>query len=990
MLLNVKAFATNSPKNAGDKPVTTVTTPVFDNVPADLTLTPNAAGPSPFTACPTSDIIVPNAPGQCQASVDFVANPNPNFNYSYNPAYTLNPIVGITSPGPFPVGTTMITRSITVLNGSANPLGLATNVTYSCVFKIVVQDVEVPQAAICTVTASGVPLAFHGTTTLNVDPGTCTKAIHINLTNITENCGVQGFYIDFNNGSPLVPFGNNTDVNFPKGTTTFTLLIKDVNGNFSGRNCFYTVIINDNIPPVIDCAAAEASVVVSAANSGCGATATFTVSATDNCTPAPTLNLVAGSTSGSVFQVGTTAVTYTATDGSGNVSLQCTFNVVVKDVTAPVFTNCPINTTVNTDAGLCTAVFNYPTLVAVDNCGPGGAPGPVTTTRTAGLASGSAFPKGVTTVTYTSTDGAAIPNTSTCTFTVTVIDNQPAVFSNCPANVLVYSTPEVCGYVFTYTAPTAVDNCPTPGTVLTVTPDAGNLASGSVFPFGTSTLSFTASDGIVTSTCSYIVRVINTERENVTITSVGNFCSGGVGYLTATGMTNRITTYKWQRKAAGGSSFVDVTAPADYSAGGGILYTTPLLTSANNGDQYQVVLTTKCGIAVSSPPFTLRVLECYVPIGFHRFPDGLPACAQQAFRNLEKVYNTINGANWNSNAGWFTDANMNNWYGVTMTDDGCDVKSIKLAKNLKRKGTDGVDYIVGMPQSFKGSLNQISFPKLEELDLSGNNISFQIYDYNFPKLKILNLSNNNLSSNLPLLGDLPSLETFLVNNNQLEGDVPDFIFKLKKFDLRNNKFTFSNLSNLIDAPTTILAYAPQAPIQLKLIDGELIANTGSNNNANGMEQYTWHNNGDVLATTTSNGFVPTTEGTYSVAVTHKDLTVTTDVDKNLVLSSNEVKVDAPMIESLRTLNNSKSNNAKSALSLFPNPASNEVRIEFNSTAKGDVNATMRVYDIIGKVVGTQTLNSNITTLNVSNFVNGSYIVEVESNGEKFRSKLVKN
>jgi hypothetical protein len=60
----------------------------------------------------------------------------------------------------------------------------------------------------------------------------------------------------------------------------------------------------------------------------------FTVSGSDNC-GVPTI--VSSPASGSVFPVGTTTVTATATDAAGNTK-SCTFNVTVKDVTPPVIT----------------------------------------------------------------------------------------------------------------------------------------------------------------------------------------------------------------------------------------------------------------------------------------------------------------------------------------------------------------------------------------------------------------------------------------------------------------------------------------------------------------------------------------------------------------------------------------------------------------------------------------------------------------------------
>jgi hypothetical protein len=85
--------------------------------------------------------------------------------------------------------------------------------------------------------------------------------------------------------------------------------------------------------------------------------------------------------------------------------------VTVNDTEAPVIT-VPANISVTADPGQTTKVVTY-TVTASDNV-----EGSVTPNRTAGPASGSAFPIGTTTVTHEATDTAG--NSSTRSFTVTV------------------------------------------------------------------------------------------------------------------------------------------------------------------------------------------------------------------------------------------------------------------------------------------------------------------------------------------------------------------------------------------------------------------------------------------------------------------------------------------------------------------------------------------------------------------------------------------
>ncbi|GJM34831.1 MAG: hypothetical protein DHS20C18_38320 [Saprospiraceae bacterium] len=91
----------------------------------------------------------------------------------------------------------------------------------------------------------------------------------------------------------------------------------------------------DNTAPVISC---PAPVNKNNDTGICGAIVAFSVTATDNCTANPVMNI--SPSSGSQFPVGTTFVNATATDASGNMSA-CSFAVVIKDTEKPKAT-CPV------------------------------------------------------------------------------------------------------------------------------------------------------------------------------------------------------------------------------------------------------------------------------------------------------------------------------------------------------------------------------------------------------------------------------------------------------------------------------------------------------------------------------------------------------------------------------------------------------------------------------------------------------------------------
>ena len=103
---------------------------------------------------------------------------------------------------------------------------------------------------------------------------------------------------------------------------------------------------------------------------------------------------------------------------SGVAVCQATTTVTIGtdlDNEPPVFSNCPGNITVNSDTGVCSATVDYSYTVS-DNCDTD------TVEITDGLPANSDFPVGTTSVTITATDSSG--NSTDCTFTVTVVDNE--------------------------------------------------------------------------------------------------------------------------------------------------------------------------------------------------------------------------------------------------------------------------------------------------------------------------------------------------------------------------------------------------------------------------------------------------------------------------------------------------------------------------------------------------------------------------------------
>ncbi|RKH68767.1 HYR domain-containing protein [Corallococcus llansteffanensis] len=186
---------------------------------------------------------------------------------------------------------------------------------------------------------------------------------------------------------------------YPLGSHRATLTCTDSAG--LSASCEATVTVRDETPPAVVCGA-----VPELECGGGGATASFTATATDNCS-AVTPDCTPAS--GGLFPPGTTIATCTATDGAGLRS-QCTVPVTVRDTQPPTLV-CPAPVIVGrTGPEGATVVPGMAT--ASDTCAPPQVSGPA-----AGV-----YPVGTTAVTYTATDLGG--NQASCVSTLHVTDPE--------------------------------------------------------------------------------------------------------------------------------------------------------------------------------------------------------------------------------------------------------------------------------------------------------------------------------------------------------------------------------------------------------------------------------------------------------------------------------------------------------------------------------------------------------------------------------------
>ena len=173
-----------------------------------------------------------------------------------------------------------------------------------------------------------------------------------------------------------------------KGSNTVTLTVTDPSGN--SASCQTTVTVVDNTSPTITCPANIANVPTEPGT--CAAHVNpGTATATDNCDSNPAITAVRsdGQALTATYPKGTTTITWTATDVSGNHS-SCSQTITVIDTQPPTIT-CPANiANVPTEPDTCAAHVNPGTATATDNCDSNPA---ITAVRSDGQALTVSYPK---------------------------------------------------------------------------------------------------------------------------------------------------------------------------------------------------------------------------------------------------------------------------------------------------------------------------------------------------------------------------------------------------------------------------------------------------------------------------------------------------------------------------------------------------------------------------------------------------------------------
>jgi len=285
---------------------------------------------------------------------------------------------------------------------------------------------------------------------------------------------------------------------------------------------------------------------------------------------------------------------------------------------------------------------------------------------------------------------------------------------------------------------------------------------------------------------------------------------------------------------------------------------------------------------------------------------------------LVAFYDATQGVNWIVDTNWKTSTNVNDWFGVTVTNG--NVTDLSFVSNN----------LVGLLPAELGDLSNLQNISITVANLAGpipselgNLTNLQTISFfrtkltgtippelgNLLNLQTLTLQNNKLTGTIPAaLGNLANLQSLdlsrnlltgalptelsnpvglldiNVSYNALSGDIPTSIATsptLSTLNLVFNQFTFSNMEPSVSKMPTLLYY-----YQTELVDTTQSTNEFQGNtllisptidvNPSGNDSYQWLKDGEVITGATSRDFTKANvssndSGVYTYKMTNVNL-----------------------------------------------------------------------------------------------------------------------
>ena len=268
---------------------------------------------------------------------------------------------------------------------------------------------------------------------------------------------------------------------------------------------------------------------------------------------------------------------------------------------------------------------------------------------------------------------------------------------------------------------------------------------------------------------------------------------------------------------------------------------------------------------------------------------------------------------------------------------------------------------------------------LEIVELGSNNIS-EIPESigNLSQMSVFAIMDNNLSGLPETMGDIAP-DSLFIHNNHI-GEIPESMFDntYDLFVVVNNNLQFGSIEPFMDNGIIEFYYNPQEMIgqdtTVEVIFNETLGYTIEVSGENNV--YKWYKDGTLLPGQISNTLYienasSTDQGVYVLKVTNTSVS-------DLELTSYDVTVSY-----ITGIGNSEIGN----FAMYPNPTSgNSINISVNDPEAVE---GMVIINGSGQIVKTEKIADQNNQINISDLVNGIYIVKVDyNNGESKTEKLI--
>ncbi|MDT0553603.1 HYR domain-containing protein [Urechidicola vernalis] len=683
----------------------------------------------------------------------------------------------------------------------------------TCSFDVSVIDNEAP-----TVVAS----SDRSGNSSDDGPGNCTLELLIGNAIPSDNCSGTNLTWAMSGATTGSGSGQVGRQFYNVGTTIITYTVTDDEG-LTGTD-FLSITITDDENPVLSSCPPDIS--QGTDSSICGAIVAWTPpTAADNCgvTVSSTHN------PGDTFPVGTTTVTYTATDGEGLID-SCSFDVVITDVENPIIV-CPSDIIVNADSFCEATTVNLGTPTTSDNCGV------ASVTNNAP----STFPLGTVQVTWTVTDTAGL--IATCIQNVTVVDATPPTIT-CPSNVTVSADLGLCtASGVSLATPTYSDNCS-----VGISNDAP-----ATFPLGDTTVIWTATDGAgLTTTCVQTVTVEDNEAPVAVCKDLTLQLAPGTGTLTVLGsqVDNGSTDNCSTNFSLSQSSFTC----ADI---GDNVVTFTVTDDAGNTDTCSAIITITD--AAENASVSIAAADTTVCQGIPTTFTATPTNGGTTPMYQWQINGSEVGAPTTSSTFVTSTLNQNDIVTVSMTSDLSVCATSQLSNSIQMTVNSLLPVsfsIVGNTIICEGELTTFLPGTITN---GGSNPSYQWYLNGTPTVTTINYTTSGLSN-----GDVVTLE--VSSDANCANPVP----------------ASESITITVNPLPTVTALIDGSSSNVTICSGDTVTLTGS-----GASSYTWDNgvsDGDVVSPSTTMTYTVT--GTDGSSCENSDtITVTVTPDATIGLIS---------------------------------------------------------------------------------------------------------